>query len=61
MADKTIKISLMHYQELMEDREWLKHLKKVAHDVDESHFDECEKLNIEIAHLKQYIRNKELH
>ncbi len=37
----------------MEDREWLKHLKKEAYDTEERHYDECEKLKTEIAYLKQ--------
>ena len=46
-------ISNTLYKELMEDREWLKHLKKEAYDTEERHYDECELLNIEIAVLKQ--------
>ena len=53
MLDKTIEISLTHYQELIEDRAKASHLQKEIDDVDELHYDECEKLNTEIAHLKQ--------
>ena len=57
MPDKTISLTL--YRELMEDREWLKHLKEDAYKVDESHYDECEKLKTEIAYLKQDVKRLE--
>jgi len=49
----TITISLTHYQELVEGIARAEHLQKEIYQVDELHYDECEKLNTEIAILKQ--------